>query len=240
MITETLYEGFLRAHVNGIPLLAVLVDPDKLLPSQVPNFIQQLPDATTHIFVGGSEVAVGATEALVTRLRAVVEQPIVLFPGDYRQITTKADGLLFLSLLSGRNPEYLIEQQIQAVPRLLHSEVAVIPTAYILIEGGHHSAVARVTNTKPIPQEQIETIVHTAKAAEYMGKKLVYLEAGSGAKFPVHETIIKAVRETISLPLIVGGGIRSQQQMDSAYQAGATMVVMGTALEEKLLKDQNI
>ncbi|MDC7995219.1 geranylgeranylglyceryl/heptaprenylglyceryl phosphate synthase [Altibacter sp. HG106] len=235
MRTQTVYNDVLKAQQNGIPLLAILIDPDKLTSRHIADFITHLPASTTHIFVGGSEVAPGATEALVAQLRAVIQQPIVLFPGDYQQITPQADALLFLSLVSGRNPEYLIEQHIKAVPALQNSNLAVIPTAYLLIDGGSPSAVARVTQTTPLPQSDIEAIVHTAKAAEYMGKKLIYLEAGSGAKDPVHPKIISAVCEAVTVPVIVGGGIRSKEQMDRAYSAGATMVVIGTALEERII-----
>jgi len=135
-------------------------------------------------------------------------------------------------LLSGTNPEYLVGQQIKAVPKLRKANLEVIPTAYLLIEGGTESAVQRVTETTALPQDDLQRIVDTAKAGEYMGGKLVYLEAGSGAKIPVSPSIIEAVKREIHIPLIVGGGIRMPEQLQAAYKAGADMVVMGTAYEQ--------
>ncbi|MFO7719432.1 MAG: geranylgeranylglyceryl/heptaprenylglyceryl phosphate synthase, partial [Gillisia sp.] len=157
--------------------------------------------------------------------------PVVLFPGDHTQITELADALLFLSLISGRNPEYLIEQQVKSVEKLRNSSLEIIPTGYILIDGGTNCAVHRVSNTRPIPQFEIETIVNTALAGQYSGKKLIYLEAGSGALISVSEEIISAVKKAIDIPLIVGGGIRSKQHLKRSYEAGADMVVIGTAFE---------
>ena len=139
-----------------------------------------------------------------------------------------------MSLLSGRNPEYLIGQQVKAVPLLNQSPLEVLPTAYILIDGGSESAVERVTATAPIDRTDLNTIVNTAKAGEYMGSKLVYLEAGSGALEPISEEVIRAVCEAVEIPVIVGGGIRTEEQKQVAYRAGATLVVIGTALEETL------
>ena len=155
----------------------------------------------------------------------------MLFPGDYSQITDAADGILFLSLISGRNPEYLISQQVKAVPQLKVSGLEVIPTGYLLIDGGKETAVQRVTQTLPLPQQEVEIIVNTSLAGQFSGKQLIYLEAGSGALFPVSREVISEVKAAIEIPLIVGGGIRSQEQLEEAYEAGADMVVMGTVFE---------
>ncbi|NNM21913.1 MAG: geranylgeranylglyceryl phosphate synthase family protein, partial [Flavobacteriaceae bacterium] len=146
-------------------------------------------------------------------------------------IIMMADGLLFLSLLSGRNPDYLIGQHLRSVPKLKNSGLEIIPTAYLLIDGGRESAVAKVTQTRPMSQEGVEEIVHTAMAGQFQGAQLIYLEAGSGALHPVGSKIISEVKKHTQIPLIVGGGIRSQAQQEAAYQAGADMVVMGTAFE---------
>jgi putative glycerol-1-phosphate prenyltransferase len=143
--------------------------------------------------------------------------------------------LLFLSLLSGRNPEFLIEQHIKAIPKLRSSSLEIIPTAYILIDGGKETAVQRVSKTFPMKQDDMNGIVSTALAAQFSGKALIYLEAGSGAKTPVNPEIIKAVSEAINIPIIVGGGIRNAEGIDLAYKNGATMVVVGTAFENKSL-----
>jgi len=143
-----------------------------------------------------------------------------------------AGALLFLSLLSGRNPEYLIEQQIKSVSKLRHSTLEVIPTGYILIESGKITAVEKVTKTKPIPRTHVQDIIDTAKAGELLGMKLIYLEAGSGAKIPLTKAIISLVKKELNIPLIVGGGIKSKKQLEIAYNSGANMVVIGTAFED--------
>ena len=184
------------------------------------------------IFVGGSTVDLGITDAIVSKLKNLTDIPIILFPGDYLHLTNKADAVLFLSLLSGRNPEYLIEQQIKSVGFLKNSNLEIIPTAYILIDGGVETSVQRVSKTIPISQSNIDKIVSTSIAAAYMGKQLIYLEAGSGATVVVNPNIIKTVSENIDIPIIVGGGIRTKTQLENAYNSGADLIVIGTAFEE--------
>ena len=170
----------------------------------------------------------------VKTLKKYTKIPVVLFPGDYSQVTNNADALLFLSLLSGRNPEYLIGQQIKSVPFLKNSTLEIIPTGYILIDGGTNSSVLKVSKTSPISQENIELATATAIAGMYKGKQLIYLEAGSGAKTPVNSQLISEVKKNINIPLIVGGGIRTKKQLANAYNHGADMVVIGTAFEENI------
>jgi putative glycerol-1-phosphate prenyltransferase len=225
------YTEIFQAATVGRKLLTILIDPDKFIEAETKLYLEKLPKQTTHIFVGGSTVENFKTEKTVKAIKTETDLPVILFPGDYSQITETADALLFLSLLSGRNPEYLIEQQVKSVEKLKNSKLEIIPTAYILIEGGKECAVQRVSGTKPIPQSQVETIVNTALAGEFSGKKLIYLEAGSGADFPVSEEIITEVKKAINIPLIVGGGIRSLEQQEKAYKAGADMIVMGTEFE---------
>jgi phosphoglycerol geranylgeranyltransferase len=157
--------------------------------------------------------------------------PVVLFPGNPSQISLHADGILFLSLLSGRNPDFLIGHQTKAAPILKASKLEIIPTGYILIESGNETAVARISQTPPMPIDNPEKILHTAQAAEMLGKKMIYLEAGSGAQNPVPLEIISLVAKSINIPIIVGGGIRSKAAIHGAYEAGADMVVIGTAFE---------
>jgi phosphoglycerol geranylgeranyltransferase len=222
-----------KAANQGTKLLAILLDPDKTAISELPEIAQRITNLNAHfIFVGGSFVENGTTGLFVKMLKVHTQLPILLFPGDYSQVTDNADGLLFLSLLSGRNPEYLIEQQIKSVPYLKNSTLEIIPTGYILIDGGTHSSVLKISNTTPIPQENIELAVATAVAGMYKGKQLIYLEAGSGAKYPVNSTLIAQVKENINIPLIVGGGIKTKQQLNKAYKNGADLVVIGTAFEE--------
>lgn len=231
ILTSSIYKALDLSVETEKKQLAVLIDPDKFLESEAESFLSKLPEETTHIFVGGSTVAPNKTERSVRAIKLFSDLPVVLFPGDHSQITENADALLFLSLISGRNPEYLIEQQVRSVEKLRNSTLEIIPTGYILIDGGKTCEVHRVSNTKPISQFEIETIVNTALAGQYSGKKLIYLEAGSGAKCPVSEEIINAVKKAINIPLIVGGGIRTQELLMKSYDAGADIVVIGTAFE---------
>ncbi|MCL4170205.1 UNVERIFIED_CONTAM: hypothetical protein GTU68_065532, partial [Idotea baltica] len=184
------------------------------------------------IFIGGSVVNDNVTEALVLEIKLHTELPVVLFPGDIMQITNSADALLFLSLLSGRNPDYLIGKHIQSISKLRNTSLEIIPTGYILIEGGKKTAVEKVTGTKPMLRNNIQEIMDTAKAGQLLGMKLIYLEAGSGAKKALTESIISQVKNELSIPLIVGGGIKSKFELDNAYNAGADLVVIGTAFEK--------
>jgi len=231
MVTKNLYQTFTEAITLKKKLLAILVDPDKFRIEQAAEFLRSIPLETTHIFVGGSTVPNGLTEVLVDAFKLYTSRPIIIFPGDSSQITDAADGLLFLSLLSGRNPEYLIAQQVQAVSSLRTTSLEVISTGYLLIDGGIESSVAQVTKTSAMDQDNVQQIVDTARAGMLLGMKLIYLEAGSGATTPVAVEIISEVKKEISIPLIVGGGIRSEAQKQEAYEAGADMVVMGTAFE---------
>lgn len=213
-------------------LLSVLIDPDKFDEAEASGFLQKLPEQTSFLLVGGSTVEAKRTKSCVEAIKKFTNVPVILFPGDFTQIADAADGILFLSLISGRNPEYLIGQQVKAASMLQKTELEIIPVGYILIDGGKESAVERVSKTKPLSQQEVVLVVQTALAGEYTGKKMIYLEAGSGAAFPVSNEIISEVKRAVSVPLIVGGGIRSQEQMRQAYHAGADIVVVGTAFEE--------
>lgn len=208
-----------------------MLDPDKVQLHNVTTLVEKFNNKADFIFVGGSTVENRATEKLVETLKKSTQLPIVLFPGDYTQITDKADAILFLSLLSGDNPEYLIHQHVKSIPKLKNSSLEIIPTGYILVDGGIETSVQKVSNTKPISQKNIELIVNTALAGQYAGKKLIYLEAGSGAKESISKEIIKSVKTVLNIPVIVGGGIRTKQQLHNAYNAGADLVVVGTAFE---------
>ncbi|MDB2388794.1 MAG: geranylgeranylglyceryl/heptaprenylglyceryl phosphate synthase [Flavobacteriaceae bacterium] len=217
---------------KGKKQLAVLIDPDKCGEDVLPKLLSHLPDATTHIFVGGSSVAPGVTHDLIVAIKRLVNLPIWIFPGDAEQISPAADALLFLSLVSGDNPEYLIRQQERAAAQLQAIDLFTIATGYLLIDGGRDSAVAKVTKTLPLSLNDPDKIANRAMAALYMGAKSIYLEAGSGAKNPIPATVITRIKKQTELPLIVGGGLRETQQIESAWAAGADMVVIGTAIEE--------
>lgn len=226
------YQAVFNARLQNRKLLAVLIDPEKFDTGSALSFLLKIPKTTNCIFVGGSTATTAQTAQTVKSIKKHTDLPVILFPGDACQITSIADGILFLSLLSGTNPEYLITQQLKSIPKLKESLLEVIPTAYLLIDGGTESAVARVSNTKPLPQDDINTIVNTALAGQYLGKKLIYLEAGSGSKNRVSNEIITAVSNAVDIPLIVGGGIRSEKELAQAYASGAVMVVIGTAFEQ--------
>ena len=227
-----IYKNILSAKKEGKKLLAVLIDPEKIDLKNIASFFEKVHQSiTTHIFVGGSTDIDNVTDTVVAAVKKTTHLPVILFPGDVKQISQKADGILFLSLLSGRNPEYLIEQQIKSVPFLKDSSLEIISTGYILIDGKKDTATQKVSNTKPIAQENTELILNTALAGEFSGKKLIYLEAGSGATVPVDANIITVVGENLNIPLIVGGGIRSKKQLEIAFNAGADLVVIGTAFE---------
>lgn len=213
-------------------LLAILLDPDKLTLDCVSALMAKINTSpATHILVGGSSFDGNYLDELVQRIKKETTLPILLFPGNPQQISAEADGILFLSLLSGRNPDYLIEHQVNAVPLLKKTNLEVIPTGYILIESGHETAVQRVTQTLPLRRDDLAYILQTAQAGEYMGNKLIYLEAGSGATQAVSEEIIQLVSQNITIPVIVGGGIRSKEAIEKTFNAGAAMVVIGTAFE---------
>jgi len=229
---NVIYSNILKAISKREKLLAVLIDPDKMTIEMVSNFITKVNNSiATHIFVGGSTVEESATEKLVAEIKKHTTLPIVLFPGDVSQITNKADALLFLSLISGRNPDYLIGKHVASVSKLRKMHLEVLPTGYLLIENGKETAVQKVTNTKPMSLEHIQSIVDTAKAGELLGMKLIYIEAGSGALHPIPSEIIKRVKNELDIPLIVGGGIRTKEQLLLAYDSGADLVVIGTAIE---------
>lgn len=227
------YNKLLGALKRKEKLMAVLFDPENFQAERLPSIIDQLHNSVvTHIFVGGSTVKKGKTEALVKLIKPLTHLPVFIFPGDEGQITPAADALLFLMLLSGRNPEYLIETQIRSAAILREHPMETISTGYILIDGGKETTVQRVSKTLPIPLDNISLIGDTAMAGELLGNKLIYLEAGSGSKHPVSKEVIKYVKKSISVPLIVGGGIRSINSINEAYNAGADMLVIGTAFEK--------
>ena len=183
------------------------------------------------ILVGGSLVSVSVDET-VSLLKKNTRVPVILFPGNVLQISPRADGILLLSLISGRNPEFLIGNHVIAAPVLRKSSLEIIPTGYILVENGRTTSVEYMSNTKPIPADKTDLAVATAVAGEMLGHKLIYLEAGSGARDYVNATMIREVRSQISIPLIVGGGIENGDQIRETYRAGADIIVVGSVIEQ--------
>jgi putative glycerol-1-phosphate prenyltransferase len=230
---KSIYQDILVSISQNKKLLTVLIDPDKTKPDSLSGFLKKVNDSkATHIFVGGSVVEEKTTENLVSEIKNLSDLPVIIFPGDVSQIAEKADALLFLSLISGRNPDYLIGKQVEAVSKLRKTNLEVIPTGYVLIENGKETSVQKVTSTIPMLRNNIQEIVNTAIAGELLGMKLIYLEAGSGALHPINTNIISSVKQELNIPLIIGGGIRNKEQLDKAYKAGADMVVIGTAFEK--------
>lgn len=228
-----IYHHILTSIEKKEKCLAVLIDPDKMLLDSLNQFIEKVNGSSaTHIFVGGSKVEEKTTDILVSEIKRITKLPVVLFPGDITQISDKADALLYLSLISGRNPDYLIGKHVESISKLRQTELEIIPTGYILIENGIETSVEKVTATAPMPRSNIQNVVDTAIAGQLLGMKLVYLEAGSGAMHPIDSRMISEVKKAIHIPLIVGGGIRSKQMLHEAYKAGADLAVIGTAFEQ--------
>ena len=227
-----IYQQLIEAKKEGQKLLAILLDPDKIVWENLDHLVTKINQSpATHIFVGGSVVQTTILEDLMTMLKQKTKLPVILFPGDPSQISAQADAILFLSLLSGRNPDYLIEYQVQAAPILKKTNLEVISTGYIMIESGNETAVARVSKTQPLDRQNLDLVLATAQAGEMLGSKLIYLEAGSGAKKAVPSEMITLVSQSVEIPIIVGGGIVDLQGIQLAYNAGADVVVIGTAFE---------
>ncbi len=229
----TILSNWQKAHQNGEKQLAVLLDPDKFRPESCLNIIMLAHKVGVGcFFVGGSLLSADLLGQQLTFIKKHSDLPVILFPGGSYQINNAADGLLLLSLISGRNPDLLIGQHVLAAPMLRQSGLQIMPTGYILIEGGHVSSVQYISHTNPIPAHKPDIAAATAMAGEMLGLQLIYLEAGSGAKSPVEAATIAAVRKSISLPLIVGGGIRTPESAARAAKAGADIIVIGTAFEQ--------
>ncbi|MFW5659296.1 MAG: geranylgeranylglyceryl/heptaprenylglyceryl phosphate synthase [Bacteroidota bacterium] len=218
-----------NTHGRGF---ALLLDPDEVDLERLPQRLAQAEQSGVHyIFVGGSLVTSGDTAAVVQAAKAATRLPVLLFPGHAAQVVPQADALLYLSLISGRNPEYLIGQHVASAHRIKQSGIEVIPTGYMLIDGGRPTSVSYISNTQPIPADKPDIAAATALAGTLMGQQLIYMDAGSGAQQPVSAQVISRVRKEIDVPLIVGGGIRTPEAAASALQAGADVVVVGNALE---------
>ena len=220
-------QQIVSAKAQSRKLLVVLIDPDKPAAVEAVCPYLSLPDM---IFIGGSTG--DQCETCIAQLRKTTERPIMLFPGNIAQFTPTADALLFLSLLNARTLDVLIQPHIHIAQQVLQSGIETIPMGYILIDGDRKSSVEIATQCIPIPQNNIREIVSTAIAGQLLGKQLIYLEAGSGAKTPISAEIIRAVRAQLSVPLIVGGGITTPEAMLHAFEAGADVVVIGNHFEQ--------
>lgn len=218
---------------NGQKSFAVLVDPDKVNP----GLIDELSDLCTsakvdYLLVGGSLVISNHLDEVVQQFRSRCNMPIILFPGSPSQISRHADALLYLSLISGRNPELLIGQHVISAPAVRQSGLEIISTGYMVIDGGAPTTVSYISNATPIPADKNEIAMCTAMAGEMLGMKLIYMDAGSGAKRPITEGMIRSVAQHVSAPIVVGGGITDPEKAYRNCKAGADVVVVGNAIEK--------
>ncbi|HBB93326.1 MAG: geranylgeranylglyceryl/heptaprenylglyceryl phosphate synthase [Bacteroidetes bacterium GWF2_49_14] len=211
---------------------AWLVDPDKCTGDRVEEQVI-LADklGVDFIFVGGSLIF-NHIDRLIGRIKPLTHIPVIIFPGSPLQISAQADAILLLSLISGRNPDYLIGNHVVAAPFLKESGLEILPTGYILVNGGRQTSVSYMSNTQPIPNNKPDIAYATAMAGEMLGLRIIYMDAGSGADRPISGEMIQQVSGGIRVPLIVGGGIRTPKQVKEAYSAGADVVVVGNAAEK--------
>lgn len=216
---------------NETGTFALLIDPDKYNISDIKGLAERAQNANVDIILLGGSLTHVSIEKTLKIIRQYSSIPIILFPGNALQFTPSADAILFLSLISGRNPDFLIGNHVLVSQALHESGMEIIPTGYILIESGVVTSVQYMSNTMPIPRNKPDIVVATALAGQQLGLKSIYLEAGSGAQLPVPNGIISEVRKHIKLPIIVGGGLRTPQAVRDAREAGANMVVVGNALE---------
>lgn len=233
---NNIYKTILINRELNRKMLAVLLDPDQCRGSVLSSTIAALKSNTPDfVFVGGSHT-VTSNDSFIELLKDEVKTSVVLFPGNASQFSSHADALLYLSLLSGRNAEFLIGQHLTSAIAIKKSNIEVIPTGYLLIDGGKPSSVEYISNTRPIPRDKKEIALSTAVAGELLGMRIVYLEAGSGANIPVPAEMIEYVNAGLSLPLIVGGGIKTTEQLLDTFDAGADLVVVGNIFEAQPTK----
>lgn len=218
----------------GRKSLSVLIDPDKVEDLKSLHNLTLIANESyvDFFFVGGSLITNNNLSQVISELKKESDIPVVLFPGSNMHIDVSADAILFLSLISGRNPELLIGQHIVAAPILKNSNIEILPTGYMLVGSGVTTAVSYMSNTNPIPADKYSVAACTALAGEMLGLQLIYMDAGSGAKEPISSKMITKVKNTIKCPLIVGGGINTTRKAKNAFEAGADVVVIGNAIEK--------
>lgn len=231
------YHQIVEAKRSGLKQLAVLVDPDKTGNKEAEALARMAEDhGVDYIFVGGSLLSDGNMSNCIRRIRYACSKPIIIFPGSVSQVDDQADAILFLSLISGRNPELLIGAHVVAAPLIREKKLESISTGYMLVESGSNTTALYMSNTAPIPHNKPSIAACTAMAGEMLGLKTIFLDGGSGASNPVSEEMIAAVSGSISIPLIVGGGIRTPEKAEANCKAGADLIVIGTSLEHDASK----
>ncbi len=230
-----IYEQLTTGKKEGKKAFAVLIDPDKVNPAQIAELCAIANEAAVdYLFVGGSLVVTNHLDEVVQNVKKDTDIPVILFPGSPSQVSRYADALLYLSLISGRNPELLIGQHVISAPIVRQSGLEIISTGYMVIDGGAPTTVSYISNAAPIPHDKNEIAVCTAMAGEMLGMKLVYMDAGSGARRPIAEAMISAVSAHINIPLVVGGGITNPEKAYLNCRAGADIIVVGNAIEKDI------
>ncbi|MGQ9864045.1 MAG: geranylgeranylglyceryl/heptaprenylglyceryl phosphate synthase [Bacteroidia bacterium] len=237
----TVEASLYQARQKGEKFVFWLVDPDKLSPEDFVDKASLYTEAGgLYVLVGGSFLSKASMEEWTARVHGRVSVKLILFPGHGAHVARHVDAVLFLMLISGRNPEYLISQQLQAAPILYQWGIEAIPTSYLLVEGGKTAAVHYISQTLPLPQDKPDLVAAVALTGRYMGHRVTYIDAGSGALYPPSPELIGAVRQVIEGPLIVGGGFRRVEEIQKAWQAGADVVVVGTQAEKDPTFWQNL
>jgi phosphoglycerol geranylgeranyltransferase len=216
----------------GKKQLAYLLDPDNYQGNKLLKAIDLIGETNPDMVLVGGSIVHGNTSLLVDALKSSISQPVVLYPGSLLQLAPNADGILFISLISGRNPELLIGNHVVAAPIIKQTNMEVIPTGYMLIDGGNVTSVQYMSNTMPIPSDKTDIAVATALAGQYLGMKMIYLDGGSGALRPVPAQMIAHVKSQLTIPLMVGGGINTAEKAETACNAGADILVIGNAVEK--------
>jgi putative glycerol-1-phosphate prenyltransferase len=239
---STTYLSLTEKKKQGKKSFAVLIDPDKVNHSLLDELVELTVSAKVdYLLVGGSLVISNHLDDCVQHIKKQCDIPVILFPGSPSQISKYADALLYLSLISGRNPELLIGQHVVSAPFVRQSGLEIMSTGYIVIDGGAPTTVSYISNAAPVPADKNEIAMCTAMAGEMLGMKLIYMDAGSGAKRPISENMIEAVAKSISLPLIIGGGITDPEKAYLNCKAGADVIVVGNAIEKdsSLIKEMS-
>ena len=228
-----IYSQIIESKKKGRKLFSILIDPDKQTEESLLKIIKKSKSANVDLFfVGGSLLTNNSLDFCVTIIKENCKIPVILFPGNAMQVNNKSDGILFLSLISGRNPEMLIGNHVITAPVLKESDIEVLSTGYMLIDSGKATSVSYMSNTTPIPHEKDDIAVCTAIAGEMLGLKMIYMDGGSGAINTVSEKMIASVVKNINAPLIIGGGIKSAKQAKEKCKAGADIIVVGNAIEK--------
>ncbi len=229
----SIYESFKHQKSQGKKSFVVLIDPDEVKTKNIDRIVQLATQAKVdYFFMGGSLIMNDTLDYSISQIKEASNIPVVLFPGGSLQLSYAADAILFLSLISGRNPDLLIGKHVETASFLHASPLEVISTGYMLIDGGVATSVSYMSNTYPIPSNKDDIAVATALAGDLIGMKTIYMDAGSGARTPISESMIRSVSERLNIPLIVGGGIRSAEKALSNVQAGADIIVVGNAIEK--------